>query len=196
MSRPSRLPDFIPTFAGANGETDLVEKVRKGYRINGKTYRVHLDGYNLLPFLKDEEKESPRQGFPAGQVATRVEFHSDPDGAKGYTGEYHLACSKPFVSLANAMTGPMRRGAWRARSPLKAQEDGHEGRHADQDHGETGDVWRGAQGRLAGAQNVKRATRKIGIRLPELPGKDRQQHDACTDQHQAEIARSLRTKAL
>jgi arylsulfatase len=30
---------------------------------NGKTYKVHLDGYNLLPFLSGKEKESPRKGF-------------------------------------------------------------------------------------------------------------------------------------
>jgi arylsulfatase len=57
------LQDFIPTFAAANGEPDLVEKVKKGYEIDGKTYKVHLDGLNLLPFLKGEEEESPRKGF-------------------------------------------------------------------------------------------------------------------------------------
>ncbi len=57
------LQDFIPTFAAANGEADLVAKVRKGYRIGNKTYKVHLDGYNLLPFLSGEEAKSPREGF-------------------------------------------------------------------------------------------------------------------------------------
>jgi arylsulfatase A-like enzyme len=57
------LLDFIPTFAAANGETDLVEKVKKGHKIGDKTYKVHLDGYNLLPFLSGQEKESPRKGF-------------------------------------------------------------------------------------------------------------------------------------
>jgi arylsulfatase len=57
------LQDFIPTFAAAAGEPDLVAKVKKGYAANGKTYKVHLDGFNLLPFFKGEAKESPRQGF-------------------------------------------------------------------------------------------------------------------------------------
>jgi arylsulfatase len=57
------LQDFIPTFAAAVGEPDLVEKVKKGYEMNGKTYKVHLDGFNLLPFLKGDVKESPRKGF-------------------------------------------------------------------------------------------------------------------------------------
>jgi arylsulfatase len=57
------LQDFIPTFAAAAGEPDLVERVKKGYKIGNKTYKVHLDGFNLLPFLKGDVKESPRQGF-------------------------------------------------------------------------------------------------------------------------------------
>jgi len=57
------LQDFIPTFAAANGEPDLVEKVKKGYKISDKTFKVHLDGYNLMPFLSGKEDKSPRQGF-------------------------------------------------------------------------------------------------------------------------------------
>ena len=57
------LQDFIPTFAAASGEPDLVDKVRKGYKIGETTFKVHLDGYNLLPFLSGQEKESPREGF-------------------------------------------------------------------------------------------------------------------------------------
>ncbi|MBO9708653.1 MAG: arylsulfatase [Caulobacter sp.] len=56
------LQDFIPTFAAAAGEPDLVDKVKKGYAIDGKTYKVHLDGYDLGPFLKGEA-ECPRDGF-------------------------------------------------------------------------------------------------------------------------------------
>ena len=57
------LQDFIPTFAAACGEDKLVDKVKAGYKIGDKTYKVHLDGFNLLPFLKGDVKESPRQGF-------------------------------------------------------------------------------------------------------------------------------------
>jgi arylsulfatase len=55
--------DFIPTFAAANGDTDLVEKTKKGTTLNGKTFKVHLDGFNLMPFLKGDVKESPRKEF-------------------------------------------------------------------------------------------------------------------------------------
>ncbi|WNH53433.1 arylsulfatase [Stenotrophomonas oahuensis] len=57
------LQDFIPTFAAANGEPELVEKLKKGFNIGGRAYKVHLDGYNLVPFLSGKAEESPRQGF-------------------------------------------------------------------------------------------------------------------------------------
>jgi arylsulfatase len=57
------LQDFIPTFAAAAGEPDLVDKARKGYAMGGRTYKVHLDGVNLMPFLKGDADKSPREGF-------------------------------------------------------------------------------------------------------------------------------------
>ena len=58
------LQDMIPTFAAAAGEPDLVEKVKKGYAADGKTFKVHLDGVNLLPFLKGEVDKSSARGLP------------------------------------------------------------------------------------------------------------------------------------
>jgi len=55
--------DFLPTFAAAAGEPNLVEKVRSGYRMGDREFKAHLDGHNLLPYFKGEEKESPRKGF-------------------------------------------------------------------------------------------------------------------------------------
>lgn len=57
------LQDFVPTFAAANGEADLVEKVKAGMKIGDKTFKVHLDGVNLMPFLSGKEAASPRKGF-------------------------------------------------------------------------------------------------------------------------------------
>jgi arylsulfatase len=55
--------DFLPTFAAAAGEPQIVDKLLKGHEIGSRTFKVHLDGHNLLPFLKGETKESPRKGF-------------------------------------------------------------------------------------------------------------------------------------
>ena len=55
--------DMLPTFLAAAGEPDIVEKLKQGHKVGNKTYKVHLDGYNLLPYLKGEAKEGPRKEF-------------------------------------------------------------------------------------------------------------------------------------
>jgi arylsulfatase A-like enzyme len=55
--------DWLPTFLAIAGEPDIVEKLKKGHQAAGKTFKVHIDGYNLLPYLTGKEKKSPRPGF-------------------------------------------------------------------------------------------------------------------------------------
>jgi arylsulfatase len=55
--------DWLPTFLAAAGDTDVVEKCKKGFKAGDKTFKVHIDGYNLLPYLTGQEKKSPRKGF-------------------------------------------------------------------------------------------------------------------------------------
>jgi arylsulfatase A-like enzyme len=55
--------DWLPTFLAVAGEADIVEKCKKGHEVVDKKYKVHLDGYNLLPYLIGEEEKSPRNGF-------------------------------------------------------------------------------------------------------------------------------------
>ncbi len=55
--------DWLPTFLAAAGEPDVMDKLKIGYQANGKTFRVHIDGYNLLPYLTGQEAKSPRPGF-------------------------------------------------------------------------------------------------------------------------------------
>jgi arylsulfatase len=55
--------DMLPTLAAVAGEPDIVEKLKKGHKAGNKTFKVHIDGYNLVPFLKGEAKENPRKGF-------------------------------------------------------------------------------------------------------------------------------------
>ena len=55
--------DVLPTLLAAAGQPDIVEKLKKGHQAGNKTFKVHIDGYNMLPFLKGEVKENPRQGF-------------------------------------------------------------------------------------------------------------------------------------
>jgi arylsulfatase len=55
--------DWLPTLLAAAGEPDVVEKLKAGHTIGDKTFKVHIDGFNLLPYLTGEEEKSPRQGF-------------------------------------------------------------------------------------------------------------------------------------
>jgi len=52
--------DWFPTYLAAAGQDDIKEKLLKGYKIGNKTFKVHLDGYNMLPYLTGEEKEGRR----------------------------------------------------------------------------------------------------------------------------------------
>jgi len=55
--------DMLPTILAAAGEADIKEKLLKGHRAMGRNYKVHLDGYNLLPYFKGEVDEAPRKEF-------------------------------------------------------------------------------------------------------------------------------------
>jgi arylsulfatase A-like enzyme len=54
---------MLPTILAAAGETDIKEKLMKGHKANGRDCKVLLDGYNLIPYLRGDVKESPRQEF-------------------------------------------------------------------------------------------------------------------------------------
>ena len=53
--------DWLPTFLAAAGEPDVKEKLLKGHRAIGRKYKVHLDGYDFLPFLTGKVEEGPRR---------------------------------------------------------------------------------------------------------------------------------------
>ena len=53
--------DWMPTFLAAAGEPDVKEKLLKGHTAAGRNFKVHLDGYNILPMLTGETEESPRK---------------------------------------------------------------------------------------------------------------------------------------
>ena len=55
--------DWMPTLMAAAGDLDIKEKLKKGLKVGKKTFKVHLDGYNFLPYLTGQEKKSPREEF-------------------------------------------------------------------------------------------------------------------------------------
>ncbi len=55
--------DWLATLLAAVGEPNITEKLLNGYTVGDRTYKVHLDGLNMLPYLTGEADASPRQSF-------------------------------------------------------------------------------------------------------------------------------------
>ena len=55
--------DWLPTFAAIGGDPDVVNKYAKGVKGAGLTYKVHFDGFNLVPYLTGQVEKSPRESF-------------------------------------------------------------------------------------------------------------------------------------
>jgi arylsulfatase A-like enzyme len=55
--------DLVPTLMAAAGVPDIKERLLTGYQAGDSTFKVHLDGYNLMPYLKGETEDSPRKEF-------------------------------------------------------------------------------------------------------------------------------------
>jgi arylsulfatase A-like enzyme len=64
--------DWFPTLLAAAGDPNVKEQLLKGWAptSGGKAFKVHLDGYNILPYLSGQEAHSPRRNF----------FYFDDDG--------------------------------------------------------------------------------------------------------------------
>ena len=70
--------DWMPTLAAIAGEPDLVNKLKAGYAANGKTYKVHLDGFDQSKFLTTV---SGTVGTNNDVKSSRsVFFYTDDDG--------------------------------------------------------------------------------------------------------------------
>jgi arylsulfatase A-like enzyme len=69
--------DMLPTLLAAAGDPDVSKKLLDGYKVGDKTFNVHIDGVNQLPYITGQAKESPRNFFfyvsdDGGIMAVRV----------------------------------------------------------------------------------------------------------------------------
>lgn len=95
-----------------------MEKCKQGYEANGKTFRVHLDGYNFLPYLLGEAENGPRPGFmyfsdDGDLVALRFDNWKAVFAEQRMEGTLRV-WSEPFVALRvpkmfNLRTDPYER---------------------------------------------------------------------------------------
>jgi arylsulfatase len=55
--------DWFPTLLAAAGDTTVKDRLVKGASIDGKSFKVHLDGYNQLPYLMGQQPRGAREEF-------------------------------------------------------------------------------------------------------------------------------------
>ena len=60
--------DLLPTFAAAGGDPDIVDKCLRGAQIGDKTFKVHLDGFNLIPFFKGDARKHRARSSSTGTM--------------------------------------------------------------------------------------------------------------------------------
>ena len=76
------MMDWMPTLLAAAGDDQVKEKLKKGTSVGGKKYKVHLDGYNFLPYFTGKAETGPREEFI---------YSSDTGDIVGYRmGDYKL----------------------------------------------------------------------------------------------------------
>jgi arylsulfatase len=55
--------DWLPTLLAAAGEPEIKEKLLTGHAVGSKTFKIHLDGYNMLDYWTGKTEKSPRKEF-------------------------------------------------------------------------------------------------------------------------------------
>ena len=133
--------DMFPTLLAVAGDPDVTTKLLNGATVGDKTFKVHLDGYNMVPYLTGEVKESPRNAI--------FYFSDDGDVIAVRVGDYkfHLAeqranrmrqWQEPFVKLRtptimNLAPRPVRAGRLQLEHVLRLDGRSHS---ADVSHAE------------------------------------------------------------
>jgi arylsulfatase len=55
--------DWLPTILAAAGDPNVTEKLLNGWQVGAKKFKVHIDGYNQLPYLTGKTDKSARVEF-------------------------------------------------------------------------------------------------------------------------------------
>ena len=109
--------DWLPTFLAMAGEPDITEKLKKGHKAADKTFKVHIDGYNLLPFLTGRERRVRVRSdlLRRRRRPGRLRYRQLEDGVHGaaLSGDAEV-WAEPFMTLRipklfNLRTDPFER---------------------------------------------------------------------------------------
>lgn len=106
--------DWFPTFVAAAGNPNIVDELKKGKELNGKTYKVHLDGSDQTPMLTGKGPSSRHEIWYFAEStlgAARIDdykytFKEQQDGWIG--GTTTLGCP----TIVNLRLDPFERAAW------------------------------------------------------------------------------------
>ena len=119
--------DWFPTFVAAAGNANVVDELQQGKQLNGRSYKVHLDGYNQLPLLTGQAPSARKEifYFTEGTLsAVRVNdfkyrFTDQPGGWLGATEKVDWPILTnlrldPFerTGMSNGKTGSLNYYAW------------------------------------------------------------------------------------
>ena len=97
--------DLLPTILAMAGDAGRQGQAAQGLKVGDMTYKVHLDGYNLVPYLTGQAAKSPREVVPlrptttsSGRVCATTtgsscSWSSAPRGPSRLGGAVHHACA-------------------------------------------------------------------------------------------------------
>ena len=106
--------DWLPTFAAAAGNPNIVDELLKGKEVGGRTYKNHLDGYNQLAAITGKGPSVRHEIFYLGEStvgAVRIDDYKFRfiDQPGGWLGEK----TKPDVPyITNLRLDPFERTGW------------------------------------------------------------------------------------
>ena len=106
--------DWFPTFVAAAGNPNIVEELKKGKELNGKNYKVHLDGYNQMDMITGKGPSNRHEIFYFGESALGAVRINDfkyrfIDQPGGWLGDKTHA-DVPY--LTNLRLDPFERTGW------------------------------------------------------------------------------------
>ena len=91
------MMDWMPTLMAAAGNDNIIAELKKGKRVGGKSYKVHLDGYNFLPYFLGKDEKGPRTEFIyTSDTGDIVAIRDGDHGTEGYQ------------RIARALTEPLQ----------------------------------------------------------------------------------------
>ncbi|MBY0322393.1 MAG: arylsulfatase [Reyranella sp.] len=104
--------DWLTTFAAAAGAPDIKQKLLQGVSLNGRSYKNHLDGYDLTDYLSGKTKDSPRNEFwyvnDDGQIVA-IRYQDWKSTFLENRGEAFGVWREPFVELRVPLLFNLRR---------------------------------------------------------------------------------------